>query len=240
MKKTGTDKTVSGDGKRDAFLEKAFMGGGGLIFLLMGACATAPDATVIPQHLLLDDHSTRFYVRTLPVPSRSSEVIVIRKGSLETVHHISFPEFLRQIEPHSVKAHYYLMDYSRSIVEASENHPEGEWKYPLFGAPYRYRYVGTVVVLRSEWEAEKSREKKKLAESLRKERRKKRVQDRLGSGLVPLVKGPEGGKILQEDRQALTEMLPSGAYIVHPATELTRRGYRFVDGRWEGPPSNPQ
>ena len=86
---------------------------------------------------------------------------------------------------------------------------------------------------------EKEREKKKLAETLRKEQRKKKVEDRLGSGLAPLLKGPEGGKILQEDKDALTEMLPSGAYIVHPASELNRRGYRFVDGQWEGPSPNP-
>lgn len=68
---------------------------------------------------------------------------------------------------------------------------------------------------------------------------KEKVEDRLGSGLAPLLKGPEGGKILQEDKDALTEMLPSGAYIVHPASELNRRGYRFVDGQWEGPSPNP-
>lgn len=164
---------------------------------------------------------------------------MIRKAVLDTIHHISFSEFLRQSEPHSVKAHYYLMDYSRTVVESPEDHPQGEWKYPVFGSPYRFRYKGTVVVLRSEWKAEKEREKKKLAETLRKEQRKKKVEDRLGSGLAPLLKGPEGGKILQEDKDALTEMLPSGAYIVHPASELNRRGYRFVDGQWEGPSPNP-
>ncbi len=230
-------------GKRDEekgpFGKRAVMGACGASLLLLGACATAPDGTVTPQHLLLDDHSTRFYVKTIPVPSRSSDIIVIRKAILDTVHHISFSEFLRQSEPHSVKAHYYLMDYSRSVVESSEDHPEGEWKHPLFGAPYRFRYKGTVVVLRSEWDAEKSREKKKLVDALKKEQRKRKVEDRLGSGMIPLVKGPEGGKILQEDAQALTEMLPSGAYIVHPASELTHRGYRFIDGHWEGPSSNP-
>ena len=211
-------------------MRKTVTGACGAILCVLGACATAPDANVAPQHLLLDDHSTRFYVKTIPVPPRSSQIIVIRKAVLDTIHHISFSEFLRQSEPHSVKAHYYLMDYSRTVVESPEDHPEGEWKYPVFGSPYRFRYKGTVVVLRSEWEAEKEREKKKLAEALRKEQRKKKVEDRLGSGLVPLVKGPEGGKILQEDKDALTEVLPSGAYIVHPASELTRRGYRFVDG----------
>ncbi|AFS53237.1 hypothetical protein [Leptospirillum ferriphilum] len=220
-------------------MRKTVTGACGAILCVLGACATAPDANVAPQHLLLDDHSTRFYVKTIPVPPRSSQIIVIRKAVLDTIHHISFSEFLRQSEPHSVKAHYYLMDYSRTVVESPEDHPEGEWKYPVFGSPYRFRYKGTVVVLRSEWEAEKEREKKKLAEALRKEQRKKKVEDRLGSGLVPLVKGPEGGKILQEDKDALTEVLPSGAYIVHPASELTRRGYRFVDGQWEGPSPNP-
>ncbi|AKS23793.1 hypothetical protein ACSYAY_05115 [Leptospirillum ferriphilum] len=220
-------------------MRKTLTGACGAILCVLGACATAPEANVAPQHLLLDDHSTRFYVKTIPVPPRSSEIIVIRKAVLDTIHHISFSEFLRQSEPHSVKAHYYLMDYSRTVVESPEDHPQGEWKYPVFGSPYRFRYKGTVVVLRSEWKAEKEREKKKLAETLRKEQRKKKVEDRLGSGLAPLLKGPEGGKILQEDKDALTEMLPSGAYIVHPASELNRRGYRFVDGQWEGPSPNP-
>ena len=224
---------------KEELVRKTLTGACGAILCVLGACATAPEANVAPQHLLLDDHSTRFYVKTIPVPPRSSEIIVIRKAVLDTIHHISFSEFLRQSEPHSVKAHYYLMDYSRTVVESPEDHPQGEWKYPVFGSPYRFRYKATVVVLRSEWKAEKEREKKKLAETLRKEQRKKKVEDRLGSGLAPLLKGPEGGKILQEDKDALTEMLPSGAYIVHPASELNRRGYRFVDGQWEGPSPNP-
>lgn len=163
---------------------------------------------------------------------------MIRKAVLDTIHHISFSEFLRQSEPHSVKAHYYLMDYSRTVVESPEDHPQGEWKYPVFGSPYRFRYKGTVVVLRSEWKAEKS-VKKEAGRDSPEGTEKEKVEDRLGSGLAPLLKGPEGGKILQEDKDALTEMLPSGAYIVHPASELNRRGYRFVDGQWEGPSPNP-
>ncbi|MHB1927092.1 MAG: hypothetical protein ACYCRD_07485 [Leptospirillum sp.] len=214
-------------------------GGGILALFLLGGCATSPDRTVANHHVLLDDRSTRFYVRTIPVPHGENDLIIVRKVVLDTVHHISFPEFLRQVQPHSVKAHYYLMDYSRSIVEAPDSEAEGEWKHPLFGNPYRYRYTGTIVVLRSEWQVEKARQRKKLEEAIRKEKKKQQVENRLTEGMAPLSSGPDGGKILQEDSRDLTEVLPSGAYIVHPASELIKRGYRFRDGQWEGPPPQP-
>ena len=202
----------------------------GILFLFPAACATVPPPPVENHHVLLDDKSTRFFVRTFPIPASPGALKIVRSVVLDTSRHISFPEFLRQVEPHHIRGHFYLMDYSRSIVEAPDASVTGDWIRPLFGNPYRYHYRGTVVVLRSEWEKMKVDEQKKAERQTRKVEREKRTEGRLlGSGKDT---GPDGGRILQEDAHALTEMLPSGAYIVHPASELEHRGYRFASGHW--------
>lgn len=202
---------------------------GGLLFL--SSCATVPSPPVVNHHVLLDNKSTRFYVRTILIPANPDELKIVRKVELSTSHHISFPEFLRQVEPHHRPGHFYLMDYSRSVEEAPDSSVTGNWIRPLLGNPYRYHYEGTVVVLREEWEKMKANEQKKVLDETKKVERERRSEGRLIGGEKAL--GPDGGRILQEDPHALTEMLPSGAYIVHPASELEHRGYKFVSGHWQ-------
>ncbi|MHB8422810.1 MAG: hypothetical protein ACYC9S_03515 [Leptospirales bacterium] len=201
----------------------------GLLFLV--SCATVPAPPVVNHHVLLDNKSTRFFVRTIPIPRNPGELKIVRRAELNTSHHISFPEFLRQVEPHHLPGHFYLMDYSRSVEEAPDSSVTGDWIRPIFGNPYRYHYQGTVVVLRDEWEKMKADEQKKVLDRARKVERQRRSEGQLMGGEKGA--GPDGGRILQEDAHALTEMLPSGAYIVHPASELKRRGYLFVSGHWQ-------
>ncbi len=203
-----------------------------LVFLLIlqSACATSPSLPVGNNHVLLDDKSTRFYIRTFPIPSDPSAVKVVRRVEMNSSRLISFPEYLRQIEPHHLHGHFYLMDYSRSIEKAPDSSVKGDWVRPMFGKPYRYHYKGTVIVLRDEWEKMKADEQKKIEKETRKAARESHVEKQLlGNGKG---RGPDGGLILQEDSHALTEVLPSGAYIVHPASELEHRGFQFVSGHW--------
>ncbi|MHB1286047.1 MAG: hypothetical protein ACYCYP_05700 [Leptospirales bacterium] len=200
------------------------------LLMLQSACATSPSLPVGSDHVLLDDKSTKFYIRTLPIPADREAVKIVRKVEMISTRLISFPEFLRQMEPHHLHGHFYLMDYSRSIEEGSGPSVKGDWIRPVFGKPYRYHYKGTVVVLRAEWEKMKADEQKKIEKETRKAAQKRLMEKQLlghGNG-----GGPDGGKILQEDSHALTEVLPSGAYIVHPASELEHRGFHFVSGHW--------
>lgn len=206
-----------------------------LVALLPAACATTENHVIKNDSDLLDNKSTRFYVKTVPVPPQPDAIVVMKKAALETTHHISFSEFLRQVQPAKPKAHYYLMHYSRRVVTTDEANPQGNWIHPLFGSPFRYRYEGTVVVLRTEWNAFQEKERKKRQKEAKKaEKQLKKVGASGSSGQSSVRVGPDGGKILQEDSDALTEMLPSGAYEVHPAIELEKRGYSFdaISRRW--------
>ena len=91
-----------------------------LVLLLPTACATSGDHQIANDQDLLDNKSTRFYVKTIPIPERADEIIVVKKAALETIHRISFSEFLRQVQPVEPPAHYYLMHYSRRSVTTDE------------------------------------------------------------------------------------------------------------------------
>jgi hypothetical protein len=204
-----------------------------LVLLLPAACATTSgNHRIANDRDLLDNKSTRFFVKTIPIPERTDEIIVMKKAALETIHHISFSEFLRQVQPAIPPAHYYLMHYSRRIVTTDEANPQGDWIRPFFGNPFRYRYEGTVVVLKTEWNAFKAKERKKKEKEAKKAEKQLKKVSAAGSGQT-IRTGPDGGKILQEDKDAMTEMLPSGAYVIHPAAELEKRGYAFdPTGHW--------
>lgn len=206
-----------------------------LALLLPAACATTGNHVIKNDSDLLDNKSTRFYVKTVPLPAQPDAIIVMKKAALETTHHISFSEFLRQVQPVEPKAHYYLMHYSRRVVTTDEANPQGNWIHPLFGNPFRYRYEGTVVVLKTEWSAFQEKERKKREKEAKKAEKQLKKVGASGSQGHGVAHGPDGGKILQEDSDALTEMLPSGAYVVHPAVELNKRGYTFdaASGHWE-------
>ncbi|MHB1562901.1 MAG: hypothetical protein ACYCXP_02220 [Leptospirillum sp.] len=197
----------------------------GIFCAFLAGCASS-DGGSPDRNLLLDQKSTRFYVIQVPQPKPPDHLILVGYSAFTTDHRISFTEFLRlSIPPHS-PGHYYLTNYSRTVEYASTAHPGPGWVHPFFGHPYRYRYQGDLVMIASQWaKIQKKREKK----IVREEKAEKRAAE---MSTEKKVTGPDGGEVIQADEHSLTEVLPSGAYIVHPKRELVRRGLYWNGKGW--------
>jgi hypothetical protein len=197
----------------------------GVFFALLTACASTQGGSP-DKNLLLDQKSTRFYVIQVQPPRPPDHLILVGYSTFTTDHRISFTEFLRlSIPPHS-PGHYYLTNYSR-IIEYATNKDSGQgWIHPFFGHPYRYRYQGDLVMIASQWAKIQKKREKKL---VREEKAEKRAAEMSPEKKVP---GPDGGEVIQSDEHSLTEVLPSGAYIVHPKRELVRRGLYWNGKGW--------
>ncbi len=196
-----------------------------LAFLAASGCATSSDNTA-DNHLLLDQKSSGFYMIQVPPPTPPDHLILVGYSAFTTKHKISFPEFLRLSIPPHAPGHYYLTNYSRSVQYASNDHPGPRWVRPFFGRPYRFLYQGDLVMIASEW----AKIQKKRAEKLVKEKK----EEKNAAELAPArsVRGPEGGEVVQADEHSLTEVLPSGAVIVHPKRELEARGLYWNGKGW--------
>ncbi len=197
----------------------------GLFVVFLAGCASSQGGTP-NKNLLLDQKSTQFYVIQVPPPVPPDHLILVGYSAFTTDHRISFTEFLRlSIPPHS-PGHYYLTNYSRTLEYAPNNHTGSGWVHPFFGRPYRYRYQGDLVMIASQWAKIQKKREKKL---VREEKAEKRAAD---MSPEKHVHGPDGGEVIQSDEHSLTEVLPSGAYIVHPKRELVRRGLYWNGKEW--------
>lgn len=197
----------------------------GVFFVLLTGCASSQGGSP-NKNLLLDQKSTRFYVIQVSQPVAPDHLILVGYSAFTTDHRISFTEFLRlSIPPHS-PGHYYLTNYSRTIEYAPDKHTDVGWVHPFFGHPYRYRYQGDLVMIASQWDKIQKKREKNL---VREEKAEKKAAE-----LSPekKVQGPDGGEVIQSDEHSLTEVLPSGAYIVHPKRELVMRGLYWSGKNW--------
>ena len=197
----------------------------GVLVSLLSGCTSFQGGSP-NKNLLLDQKSTQFYVIQVPPPVPPDHLILVGYSAFTTDHRISFTEFLRlSIPPHS-PGHYYLTNYSRTVEYAPGGQTGAGWVHPFFGHPYRYRYQGDLVMIASQWAKIQKKREKKLA---REEKAEKKAAE---MSPEKQVHGPDGGEVIQADEHSLTEVLPSGAYIVHPKRELVRRGLYWNGKGW--------
>jgi hypothetical protein len=203
--------------------------------LLLGSCGLYSSSGQDDRqgHYLINTRSLPNYVKTVPLPEDTSDLVVIKSVRLETRHLLSPFDFIYQAKPRPYHGRLYLMDFRRTRVYADRT-PEHSYRWiePLGGRPYRYLYTGKFVALRKDWQAEQDRKRahvlKKEAEGARPASPRPLPPSSVSS--PSLARGPLGGKVIQEDQNSMTEILPSGAYVFHPARELESSGYRYVKG----------
>ncbi len=177
---------------------------------------------------LINTRSLPNYVKTVPVPSNPGDLVVVKSVRLETKHRLSPMDFIYQAKPRPYHGRLYLMDFRRRRVYADQT-PERpyRWIRPIGGRPYRYLYTGKFVAFKKDWQSEQEYEAR---QTLKKEKKKARESAR--GHIVPtppsLAKGPLGGSVIQQDENSMTEMLPSGAYVFHPRSELEAAGYHYA------------
>lgn len=169
---------------------------------------------------LISVRSEPNYVRTIPLPSDPSALVVIKTVHLETRHHLSALDLIRESRPRPYHGRLYLTGFSRTRIYA-DGTPDRpyRWIEPVGGRAYRYLYTGRFVAFRKDRNAEQA-SLRKTPGTAKSGKRDARIGAR----------GPLGGQIIQEDRNSLTEVLPSGAYVFHPATELGQENYRYKKG----------
>jgi hypothetical protein len=176
---------------------------------------------------LINTRSLPNYVKTIPVPGNPRDLVLVKKVRLETKHRLSPMDFIYQSKPRPYHGRLYLMDFRRRRIYA-EDTPERpyRWIRPLGGRPYRYLYTGKFVALKKDWQAEQEWE---AQQALKKEKKKARESSRGHIVALPPspVHGPLGGAVIQQDENSMTEMLPSGAYVFHPKSELEAAGYHY-------------
>lgn len=177
---------------------------------------------------LINTRSLPNYVKTVPLPADSRDLVVVKEVRLETKHRLSPMDFIYQSKPRPYHGRLYLMDFRRRRVYA-DGTPERpyRWIRPIGGRPYRYLYTGKFVAFRKDWKAEQEYEAR---QALKKEKQKARESAR-GHVVAPppaARKGILGGAIIQQDENSMTEMLPSGAYVFHPKDELEAAGYHYT------------
>ncbi len=201
-----------------------------LSFLLVfGSCGfySASGTDNRQGQYLINTRSLPNYVKTIPVPSDPRDLVVVKEVRLETKHRLSPMDFIYQSKPRPYHGRLYLMDFRRRRLYA-ENTPERpyRWIRPIGGRPYRYLYTGKFVALRKDWQAEKEWE---AQQALKKEKKKARESARGHIVALPPSPshGPLGGAVIQQDENSMTEMLPSGAYVFHPKSELEAAGYHY-------------
>ena len=181
---------------------------------------------------LISTRSLPNYVKTVPLPANARDLVVIRKVRLETRHLLSPFDFIYQSRPRPYHGRLYLEDFRRTRIYA-EHTPEHSYRWiePVGGKPYRYLYTGKFVAFRKDWQAEQEWERR---HQMKKEAQKgpagRRGAPAFSGNPAAAARGPLGGKIIQEDKNSLTEMLPSGAYVFHPSSELKSAGYRYIRG----------
>ncbi len=197
--------------------------------LLFGSCAfySSSGSDNRQGNYLINTRSLPNFVKTIPVPSDPRDLVLVKKVRLETKHRLSPMDFIYQSKPRPYHGRLYLMDFRRRRIYSEET-PERpyRWIRPVGGRPYRYLYTGKFVALKKDWQAEQEWE---AHQAIKKEKKKARESAR--GHIVPLPpslsQGPLGGSVIQQDENSMTEMLPSGAYVFHPKSELEAAGYHY-------------
>ncbi|MGC8500559.1 MAG: hypothetical protein ACP5OS_05190 [Leptospirillia bacterium] len=178
---------------------------------------------------LISARSEPNYVRTIPVPPSKESLVVVKKVRLESKVRMSPIDFIRESKPRPYHDYgkLYLRDFHRKKTYAEEEPQRPyRWIRPLGGRPYRYLYTGEFVAFPKDWAEEKAWEKRK---AIKRERKIAHESARGRAVDLPHSKarGPLGGAVIQQDENSMTEMLPSGAYVFHPKSELEGAGYHF-------------
>lgn len=85
---------------------------------------------------LINTRSLPNYIKTAPLPARTSDLVVIKSVRLETRHLLSPFDFIYQAKPRPYHGRLYLMDFLRTRVYAdgTPEHPY-RWIEPLGDAP---------------------------------------------------------------------------------------------------------
>ncbi|MHB8369693.1 MAG: hypothetical protein ACYDBP_08380 [Leptospirales bacterium] len=178
---------------------------------------------------LISARSEPNYVKTLPLPPTTKGLVVVKKVRLESKVRMSAIDFIRESKPRPYHDYgkLYLFHFRRQKTYAEEEPQRPyRWIRPLGGRPYRYLYTGEFVAFPKDWAEEKAWEKRKAIK-----RERKIVHESARGHAVPLphskARGPLGGAVIQQDENSMTEMLPSGAYVFHPKSELEGAGYHY-------------
>lgn len=178
---------------------------------------------------LISARSEPNYVNTIPLPPSTKGLVVVKKVRLESKVRMSAIDFIRESKPRPYHDYgkLYLMNFRRQRTYAEEEPQRPyRWIRPLGGRPYRYLYTGEFVAFPKDWAEEKAWEKRKAI------KRERKISHESARGrAVPLprskARGPLGGAVIQQDENSMTEMLPSGAYVFHPKSELEGAGYHY-------------